>query len=107
LLKRANDITPSHKSVSICKRKIVPLDAAFKYPPFPNDPNKLWEGIDGGIYDSISRYYGNGSSDCSNWHIGKLTTRDQLHVGNGLFRQAPYQSKIETAGCDHYLQDTR
>jgi chitinase len=107
LLKRASDITPSHKSVSICRRKITPPDPSFRYPPFPNDPGTQWEGIDGGIYDSISRYYGNGSSDCSNWNIGRLTTRDRLHTGNGLFKQAPYQSKIEMTDWERCSQYTR
>jgi hypothetical protein len=105
LLKRANIITPVYKSVKILNRNVAAPDPHFRYPPFPNDRSKVWEGIDGGIYDSIYRYYGNKSADCNNWDIGKRTTRDQLHVGNGVFRQAPYQSKIDLADCDD-LQNT-
>jgi hypothetical protein len=100
LLKRANIITPVHKPVKILGRKIKSPDPAFRYPPFPNDRSKVWEGIDGGIYDEISRYYGNNSANCNDWRIAQHAKRDRLHVGNGIFRQAPYQSKINLADCN-------
>ncbi|KAM0384982.1 hypothetical protein ACHAQC_011832 [Fusarium culmorum] len=65
----------------------------YKFPQFPKDVMKVWDGVDGGIYDSISRYWGNSSADCVDWSIGAKRTRDQTHVGNGVFLPSAYQTE--------------
>ncbi|KAG6979258.1 Chitotriosidase-1 [Fusarium oxysporum f. sp. conglutinans] len=67
--------------------------SAPEYPAFPADVNKPWDGADGGKWDSISRYWGNASADCSDWTILKKATADVVHVGNGVTQRADYESE--------------
>ncbi|UPK93022.1 hypothetical protein LCI18_003957 [Fusarium solani-melongenae] len=83
----------SYKPVTVCK-ETVQSASQYKYPAFPASATKQWDGADNGKYDSISRYWGNASSDCADWSIGKLTTADVVQVGNGITRRAPYESKF-------------
>ncbi|KAG5794556.1 hypothetical protein H9Q69_006372 [Fusarium xylarioides] len=64
-----------------------------KFPQFPQDHNKIWDGADGGIYDSISRYWGNRSADCADWSIEAKITRDRTnHPTKGRIA-ASYQTE--------------
>ena len=92
---RARAIRPTIKKIEVCDNDYWADDTAFYYPPFPASARKRWDGVDNGIYDEISTYWGNASADCVNWHIKRHDTHDVLHVGNGIFVRAGYQSKIK------------
>jgi chitinase len=78
-----------YKDVKVCgdsailKRNKDSL--SWRFPQFFKDVTKQWDGADGGIYDSISRYWGNSSADCADWSIERRTTRDVTHIGNNVF----------------------
>jgi hypothetical protein len=87
------------KAVSVCPRKKkekTGLGSPYKYPAFPADPKYQWEGIQGGAWDSISRYWGNSSSICSFWGVAGLTVADREWVtdatGARSNNRAVYQS---------------
>ncbi|KAF4414954.1 glycoside hydrolase family 18 [Fusarium acutatum] len=95
---RARSITLGWKVVKVNNVPYFPPDlgtsAPFKYPQFPKDVKKVWEGADGGVYDPISYYWGNTSADCSDWSIGLNTTRDQTYDDVHGWIPSPYQSKF-------------
>ncbi|RSM03030.1 hypothetical protein CEP52_007639 [Fusarium oligoseptatum] len=82
----------SHKPVTVCEEAIQ-SGIDYRYPAFPAAATKQWDGADGGKYDSISRYWGNASADCTDWSIGKLVVADVLQVGNGVTSRAPYETE--------------
>ncbi|RSL67275.1 hypothetical protein CEP53_003068 [Fusarium sp. AF-6] len=82
----------SHKPVTVCEEAIQ-SGPNYRYPAFPAPATKQWDGADGGKYDSISRYWGNASADCTDWSIGKLAVADVLQSGNGLTTRAPYETE--------------
>lgn len=64
LEKRVNGTaTKSPKKLTVCGKRVSPL-SAFYYPAFPADSTFLWDGIDQGRWDPISRYWGNISASC-------------------------------------------
>lgn len=100
---RAGVVKDAWKDVYVCGKLYEAPNKRgspqYKFPQFPKDVMKVWDGVDGGIYDSISRYWGNSSADCVDWSIGAKRTRDQTHVGNGVFLPSAYQSKSITQTC--------
>ncbi|KAJ4094417.1 hypothetical protein NW760_012753 [Fusarium oxysporum] len=94
---RAGLIHLGWKNVKVYDELYKPPDpktsAKYKFPQFPKDVVKVWDGADGGAYDSISRYWGNSSADCTDWSIGRKPTRDQTHIGNGVFVPSAYQTE--------------
>ncbi|KAI0190613.1 glycoside hydrolase family 18 protein [Astrocystis sublimbata] len=71
---------PSKKSVSICRpngnKQSFWLNMGGKYPPFPKNPSWPWDGIQNGLYDPISRYWGNDSAICSDWTVSQSSMAD-------------------------------
>ncbi|KAG7415033.1 Killer toxin subunits alpha/beta [Fusarium oxysporum f. sp. rapae] len=69
----------------------------FRYPAFPQEASFGWEGIEGGKWDSISRYWGNTSLDCSDWSVDALQPADKAWVvdtsGNLAQVRAAYQTE--------------
>ncbi|EWZ93951.1 hypothetical protein FOWG_06589 [Fusarium oxysporum f. sp. lycopersici MN25] len=94
---RASLIYPAWKGVSVCGKRYKHIrkqdSPQYRFPQFPKDVTKVWDGADGGAYDSISRYWGNSSADCTDWSIGRKPTRDQTHIGNGVFVPSAYQTE--------------
>ncbi|KAM0342048.1 hypothetical protein ACHAPU_009776 [Fusarium lateritium] len=94
---RANLVSNAWKDVYVCRSLYEPPNKRgspqYRFPQFPKDVNKVWDGADGGAYDSISRYWGNSSADCSNWDIWRKPTRDQTHTGSGVFAPSAYQTE--------------
>ncbi|RBR14417.1 hypothetical protein FVER53590_04351 [Fusarium verticillioides] len=94
---RARTITPGWKDVKVHGVSYDPPNpgnsAQFKYPKFPQDVKKVWEGADGGIYDSISYYWGNTSADCSDWSLGLNRTRDQTLDPQRGWIPSPYETE--------------
>ncbi|KAF6515930.1 hypothetical protein HZS61_004671 [Fusarium oxysporum f. sp. conglutinans] len=93
LRSRVASIRLSHKEITVCDKKDLKSGLGYRYPAFPADVNKPWDGADGGKWDSISRYWGNASADCSDWTILKKATADVVHVGNGVTQRADYESE--------------
>ncbi|EXL68538.1 hypothetical protein FOPG_15425 [Fusarium oxysporum f. sp. conglutinans race 2 54008] len=94
---RAPYIYTDWKSVKVCKEDYEYYNKKrsqqFKYPQFPKDVRKVWDGAVGGAYDSIYSYWGNRSADCADWSIARNATRDQTHIGNGVFVPSAYQTE--------------
>jgi chitinase len=98
LEKRAwGEATLSTKDVTTCGGTTISLGRNDRYPAFPAMHNYPWEGIQNGLWDPISRYWGNTSADCADWGIsarGRADTRwanDQN--GRPVQIRANYQSK--------------
>ncbi|KAF5647005.1 uncharacterized protein FTJAE_1836 [Fusarium tjaetaba] len=95
---RAPYINSAWKHVKVCKDLYhIPdpttVSAIFKYPQFPKDVNKVWDGAMGGIYDPISSYWGNSSAECADWSIGRNDTRDKTHHPTRGFIPSAYQNQ--------------
>ncbi|KAF5594009.1 uncharacterized protein FSUBG_9582 [Fusarium subglutinans] len=94
---RARTVTPGWKDVKVNGVSYAPPkkgnSAPFKYPMFPQDVKKVWEGADGGIYDSISYYWGNTTADCTDWSLGLNKTRDMTHDPVRDWIPSAYESK--------------
>lgn len=86
-----------YKRVTVCGRPFV-AGANGRYPGFPVNANWPWDGIEGGEWDSISRYWGNSSASCTNWGVAKEAAADEVYV-NGVKTRAQYQS--ESPGGQH------
>lgn len=86
--------TRSGKKVSVCGNPYTGA-APYKYPAFPANQAFPWDGIENGIWDSISRYWGNGSADCADWSVAKLQPADRVHIGGGTIVRANYQSEFD------------
>lgn len=96
--KRVNGkATLSSKAIKIKQQDFL-VSSMFRYPAFPQEANYAWEGIEGGKWDSISRYWGNTSLDCSDWSVDALQPADKVWVvdtsGNLAQVRAAYQSKF-------------
>ncbi|KAH6953855.1 hypothetical protein BKA56DRAFT_625507 [Ilyonectria sp. MPI-CAGE-AT-0026] len=68
----------SAKGVAVCPNisgagKKYKVHGAYRYPSFPEDSARVWEGIENNRWGSISRYWGNTSSSCSDWTRGLRT----------------------------------
>lgn len=89
-------ITLSLKKLKVCKIP-VKLNAPYNYPSFPENHNRQWENVQQGRWDLISRYWGNTSSLCQSWAVGKVQPADVVWVPNNLGGyktiRALYQSK--------------
>ncbi|TVY74071.1 Chitotriosidase-1 [Fusarium oxysporum f. sp. cubense] len=92
LRSRVASIRLSYKEITVCDKKDLKSGLGYRYPAFPADVNKPWDGADSGKWDSISRYWGNASADCSDWTILKKATADVVHVGNGVTQRADYET---------------
>ena len=94
LSKRAyGTATISIKRVTVCGAQFYGL-GDYRYPAFPAPVTYPWDGIDGGRWDSISRYWGNLSSDCASWQITNRVQADTVFVGsNGATARAKYQTE--------------
>lgn len=84
----------SDKKVRVCgERYYDRLDG--RYPAFPKNTSWPWNGIEGGRYDGISRYWGNSSEFCSDWGVAAIDPADERAIplikGGGLTR-ADYES---------------
>jgi chitinase len=65
--------------------------SGYGYPAFPANPKNDWDGIENGRWDTISKYWGNTSSICTNWETGALQPHDTAWV-NGVEVRDRYQS---------------
>nr|WOD46715.1 hypothetical protein [Trichoderma atroviride] len=93
LEKRANGTaTLSPKAIKVCGPAKIRPRSAFYYPAFPADATYIWEHIDQGRWEPISRYWGNVSASCTNWAAGQLTTADVEYTPAGKYR-AKYQTE--------------
>ncbi|KAM0546636.1 hypothetical protein ACHAPJ_010774 [Fusarium lateritium] len=81
-----------YKDMTICG-ETYSTSKHYRYPGFPAKATKAWENADGGQYDSISRYWGNASADCTDWTVEGLTSADVVQVGNGVTQRAPYETE--------------
>ena len=84
--------TLTAKMVSVCNEKYY-VDGKYKYPAFPKNADWPWENIENGEWDSISRYWGNASADCSDWTTAQLSKADKDDIGNGHKVRSHYESK--------------
>lgn len=85
--------TISPKKVTVCGTKYWGT-GNYQYPAFPAPANYPWEGIDGGVWDAISRYWGNLTADCSSWQITNRAQADTVRLGsNGATVRAKYQTE--------------
>ncbi|KAM0553403.1 hypothetical protein ACHAPJ_007417 [Fusarium lateritium] len=83
--------SPSYKKVKVARtpgqsQRTMPkyhLTGEYGYPGFPQDGRWQWEGIEGGRWDSISRYWGNTSMSCSDWSVRSLQPHDTAWVSHG------------------------
>ena len=84
-----------HKPAKVCGSRFSSYGRDYRYPAFPAAANYPWEGIQGGKWDSISRYWGNSSSVCSNWGVTNLARADVVNLGpmNGGVVRAKYQTE--------------
>lgn len=93
LSKRVNgEATMSPKYVTFCSEQYTTV-RAYYYPAFPKDASWQWENIQGGRWDSIARYYGNASADCTDWNILRKVTEDTITPPGGTPIRCDYQSK--------------
>ncbi|KAG5764748.1 hypothetical protein H9Q72_007164 [Fusarium xylarioides] len=95
---RAPYINVAWKDVKVCKELYhIPnprsASAPFKYPQFPKNANKVWDGAMGGVYDPISSYWGNSTADCADWSIGRNDTRDKTHHPTRGLIPSAYQTE--------------
>ncbi|KAF9784244.1 hypothetical protein IL306_007712 [Fusarium sp. DS 682] len=95
--KRVNGkATISAKTIKIYDDDFEVLNK-FRYPAFPQEASFAWEGIERGKWDSISRYWGNTSLDCSDWSVDALQPADKAWVvdtsGNLVQVRAAYQTE--------------
>ncbi|KAK6215153.1 chitinase [Colletotrichum tabaci] len=92
--RRPGFATPSTKPVSICGEKHWGVREA-RYPAFPADATYPWEGIENGRWDSISKYWGNGSAVCSDWSVKQLSQADTEYIdGSGIPARSPYDRLV-------------
>ncbi|KAL2836873.1 hypothetical protein BJY01DRAFT_258587 [Aspergillus pseudoustus] len=83
------------KKVTICDVQLG-LGGNWRYPAFPSISSYAWDGIENGIWDSISRYWGNSSDSCASWAFANLTGHDTRWVsqgGNLAQARANYQTE--------------
>lgn len=93
LSKRSNgEATMSGKYVTFCTNPYTTI-TAYYYPAFPKDASWDWDNIQQGRWDSIPRYYGNASADCTDWNILKKATADTITPPGGKPIRCDYQSK--------------
>ncbi|KAL7895963.1 glycoside hydrolase family 18 protein [Trichoderma sp. TUCIM 5745] len=93
LEKRANGTaTLSPKTIKVCGVSKIRSRSAYYYPAFPADATYIWENIDQGRWEPISRYWGNTSASCTNWAAGQLTVADVEYTPAGKYR-AKYQTE--------------
>ncbi|ROT38193.1 hypothetical protein SODALDRAFT_312748 [Sodiomyces alkalinus F11] len=89
--------TRSPKPISICDDDEpfqVQVRGNHRYPSFPAHADYPWDTIEGGRWDSIPRYWGNASADCSNWQVAKLQPADTLlPPGSSTRIRAKYQTE--------------
>jgi chitinase len=78
------------KFVTMCGKKDYARSPGT-YPQFPKKASSPWVGIQNGKWDSISRWWGNTSSLCSDWSVGPLQDYDEEWTPVGRHR-ADYQS---------------
>jgi chitinase len=83
-------IRTGSKTVTMCALSDY-APAPGNYPQFPDEPTKPWEGVQRGIWDPISRYWGNTSGLCTDWSVGALTYHDNDTTPQGKLR-SNYQS---------------
>ncbi|KAJ5388880.1 class v protein [Penicillium cosmopolitanum] len=91
-------VTLSRKKVSVCGDEKWYVDGNGRYPAFPKDAQRPWDGIENGRWDTISRYWGNSSQSCTNWAVFEKPVADRVWVGPsilfplGSMERAQYQS---------------
>ncbi|KAL9560669.1 hypothetical protein ACKAV7_015160 [Fusarium commune] len=99
--RKSGEATKTVKHVRICStvvgnRGMMGLGSPYWYPAFPKNPNWPWDGIEGGKWDSVSRYWGNSSFVCDNWGVTALPKADTIWVNvKGVKKQfrAGYQTE--------------
>ncbi|KAF3480712.1 chitinase [Arthroderma uncinatum] len=86
--------TRSYKVVSVCGERFYDK-GDYRYPAFSGSHSNPWEGIEFGMWDSISRYWGNTTADCENWGVTNLMNHDYRDLsGTGaLLVRANYQTE--------------
>ncbi|KAH6867367.1 hypothetical protein B0T10DRAFT_572385 [Thelonectria olida] len=103
------EATLSPKSIRVCPtaagasgRKLTLYAKKWKYPAFPDNRKFQWENIEGGKWDSISRYWGNTSMSCSDWTVDGLQPHDTAWIedANGDLEEvrANYQTEHDFEG---------
>ncbi|KAF4997450.1 hypothetical protein FGRMN_3814 [Fusarium graminum] len=99
--RKSGEATKSTKHVRICskvvgKKGMMGLGSPYWYPAFPKKHNWPWDGIEGGKWDSVSRYWGNSSYVCDNWGVTALPKADKIWINDkGVMKQfrAGYQTE--------------
>lgn len=82
----------SGKYVTYCTNTYTTIPAYY-YPAFPKNACWDWDNIQGGRWDSIAKYYGNASADCTDWNILRKVTADTITPPGGKPIRCDYQSK--------------
>ncbi|PNY26741.1 Uncharacterized protein TCAP_03313 [Tolypocladium capitatum] len=85
--------TQLNKHIQVCGKQKLSLGGKYRYPAFPAPAANPWDGIENGKWDSISRYWGNSSADCSDWTVTNLRRADTRTVGPGQTFRAKYQTE--------------
>ncbi|GFP57664.1 hypothetical protein TASIC1_0009000100 [Trichoderma asperellum] len=80
------------KYVTYCTNTYTTIPAYY-YPAFPKNASWDWDNIQGGWWDSIAKYYGNGSADCTDWNILRKVTADTITPPGGKPIRCDYQTE--------------
>ncbi|KAF5244294.1 hypothetical protein FANTH_7804 [Fusarium anthophilum] len=83
--RKSGEATKMIKHVRVCSKVVgtqgmIGLGSPYWYPAFPKSPKWPWDGIEGGKWDSVSRYWGNSSFVCDNWGVTSLPKADTIWV---------------------------
>ncbi|KAJ4386833.1 hypothetical protein N0V93_009731 [Gnomoniopsis smithogilvyi] len=84
--------TISTKKVTVCGSKVYGA-GDYRYPAFPAPVGNPWDGIEGGKWDGVSRYWGNSSASCINWGVAQSNAADTVFIAPGQSVRAKYQTE--------------